>query len=54
MEAYFRLDDITDMFGIIADEPEEITKWFDVINTDTIKRKNATDFFIAINSFNES
>lgn len=54
MEAYFRLDDITDMFGIIADEPEEITKWFDVINTDTIKRKKASDILMALNRFLES
>lgn len=54
MEAYFRLDDITDKFGVIADEPEEVTKWFDIINVDTIKRKKASDIIMALNRFLES
>ena len=54
MEAYFRLDDVTDMLGVVADEPREIKRWFDVISVDVIKKKKVSHILMRLSRFLES
>lgn len=54
MEAYFRLDDVADMLGIIADEPENVEEWFNVLNTEKISKTKASNMSMNINRFLES
>lgn len=56
MEAYFRLDDVADVFGDIADEPREFREWFAVLNADRLKKSANTvrDTMISLNRFLES
>ena len=56
MEAYFRLDDVADVFGDIADEPREFREWFIVLIADRLKKsKNSVrDTLISLNRFLES
>lgn len=54
IEAYFRLDDITDKLGIIADMPQEFKHWFDIINIDTIKKEKVRNMIMGLNRFLES
>lgn len=54
MEAYFRLDDISDMLGTIADQPREVREWFEVLNIDSIKRSKISNILMNLNRFLES
>lgn len=54
MEAYFRLDDISDMLGTIADQPREVQEWFEVLNVDRIKKNTISNIIINLNRFLES
>ena len=55
MEAYFRLDDISDILGNIADQPRDVETWFEVLNIERIKKKETIPGIIMnLNRFLES
>ena len=54
MEAYFRLGDITDKLGVVADEPQEYRHWFKILNVDTIKKEKVGNILMGLNRFLES
>lgn len=54
MEAYFRLDDISDMLGTIADQPREVREWFEILNVDRIKKSKISNIIMNLNRFLES
>lgn len=54
MEAYFRLDDISDMLGVIADQPYEVREWFEILNIDCIKKNKISNILMNLNRFLES
>lgn len=54
MEAYFRLDDIADLFGNIADEPRDVKRWFEVLNINKIKYHKVSNILMNLNRFLES
>ena len=54
MEAYFRLDDISDMLGTVADQPREVQEWFEVLNIDRIKKNKISNIIMNLNRFLES
>ena len=54
MEAYFRLGDVADKLGIVADEPQEYRHWFKILNVDTIKKEKIGNILMGLNRFLES
>lgn len=54
MEAYFRLGDIADKLGVVADEPQEYRHWFKILNVDTIKKEKVGNILMGLNRFLES
>lgn len=54
MEAYFRLGDISDKLGVVADEPREYKNWFKIINVDIIKKEKIGNILMGLNRFLES
>ncbi len=54
MEAYFRLDDVSDIFGSIADEPRDVETWFEVLNVERIKKEKVSSLIMNLNRFLES
>lgn len=54
MEAYFQLDDVSDMLGSIADEPRNYKEWFTFLNPDKLKRERIRDIMMNLNRFLES
>ncbi len=55
MEAYFRLDDVADILGTIAEQPRDVTTWFDVLDIKRVNSKEKVSGLIMnINRFLES
>lgn len=55
MEAYFRLDDISDLLGTIAEQPRDVEAWFEVLDSERIKKKEKLPGIIMnLNRFLES
>ena len=55
MEAYFRLDDVSDILGTIAEQPRQVETWFDVLNVERItKKESAQGIIMNLNRFLES
>ena len=54
MEAYFRLDDVSDILGEIADQPREVKEWFKVLNVERIRDNKVSDIIMNLNRFLES
>lgn len=54
MEAYFRLDDVSDMLGEIADQPREVKEWFKVLNIKRIRENKVSNIIMNLNRFLES
>ena len=54
MEAYFRLDDVADAFGILADDPNNIEEWFNAFNIERIEKSGLNNMLMNMNRFLES
>ncbi len=55
MESYFRLDDVADILGTIAEQPRDVTTWFDVLDVKRVNNKEKVSGLIMnINRFLES
>lgn len=54
MEAYFKLDDIVDTIGEIADYPRDYERWFKIINKQCIDKNKASGIIMRLNRFLES
>ncbi len=54
MEAYFRLDDVSDILGTIADQPREVEAWFEVLNPERLKKDKIEGIVMNLNRFLES
>ena len=54
MEAYFRLDDVSDLLGTIAEDPRDTEKWFEVLDSDRIKKESVSNIIMSLNRFLES
>lgn len=54
MEAYFRLDDVADSIGAVADNPGDISEWFSILNSKRIKKSGIQNMIINMNRFLES
>lgn len=54
MEAYFRLDDVSDILGEIADQPREVKEWFKVLNVERIRKNKVSNIIMNLNRFLES
>lgn len=54
MESYFRLDDIADRMGEVADFPREYEKWFKILNLNVIEKKKIRGLIANLSRFLES
>ena len=54
MEAYFKLDDVVDSIGEIADNPRDYKAWFNIINKHCIDKNTASGIIMRLNRFLES
>ena len=54
IEAYFRLDDMSDKLGVVADEPREYKHWFEILNVSTIKKEKVGNILMGLSRFLES
>lgn len=54
LEAYFRLDELTDMMGSIADNGLDYENWFAVLDADAIKKKRVSNILPTLSRFLET
>lgn len=54
MESYFKLDDVVDKIGEIADNPRDYKAWFSIINKNCVDKNTASGIIMRLNRFLES